>query len=100
MMIAIGDSMSELASSITEEDGEDEQDEHSELGQRSEDDKPGRALDTDSKMVQQCMERLRPQQMKLDKVTQPGWADATNCFRERDKNECMTQQKVPAVIEP
>jgi len=32
MMIAIGDSMSELASSITEEDGEDEQDEHSELG--------------------------------------------------------------------
>jgi hypothetical protein len=33
-------------------------------------------------MVQQRMERFQQKQMKLDKLTQPGWEDAADYFRE------------------
>jgi len=66
MLIAIGDSLSDLASSNDGEDGEDEDDEEPEQGKLSEDDKPGWVMGTISKTVQQCMERFRPKPMKFN----------------------------------
>jgi len=55
MMAAIGDSLSDLASSDDGEDGEDE-DEERELGKLSEDDEPGWVMGTISQTVQQRIE--------------------------------------------
>jgi len=70
---AMGDSLSDFASSEDEEDGEDEDDdeEDSELCKLSEDDQPGWAMGTISTIVQRRMERFRQRQMRLDKLTQP-----------------------------
>jgi len=46
MMVAIGDSLSDLASSDDGEDEEDEDDEETEQGQLSEDDEPGWVMGT------------------------------------------------------
>ena len=59
-MVAIGDSLSDLASSDNGEDGEDEDDEETEQGQLSEDDEPSWVIGTNTNMVQQRMDRLRP----------------------------------------
>jgi hypothetical protein len=85
MLVAIGDSLSDLASSDDGEDGEEEDDEETEQGNLSEDDEPGWVMGTITKTVQQRMERFRQKQMKLDELTQPGWEDAADYFRERDK---------------
>jgi len=55
MLNATGDSLSDLASSNDEEDGEDEADDEddTEMGNLSEDDKPGRVMGIISEMVQQ-----------------------------------------------
>jgi hypothetical protein len=53
MLAAIGDSLSDLASSNDGEDGEDEDDEDTEQGKLSEDDEPGWVMGTITKMVQQ-----------------------------------------------
>jgi hypothetical protein len=65
MMAAIGDSLSDLASSDDGEDGEDE-DEETEQGKLSKDDEPGWVMGTISKTAQQRMESFRQKQMKLD----------------------------------
>jgi len=57
MMIAIGESLCDLASSDNEENWEDEDDEDTELGKLSEDNEPGWVVATISKMGQQRMER-------------------------------------------
>ena len=50
MLDAIGDSLSDLASSSGGEDRDDKEvDEHTELGRFSEDDEPGGVIDTISK---------------------------------------------------
>jgi len=85
MLIAIGDSLSDLASSDDGEDGEDEDDEETEQGKVSDDNEPGWVMGTITKMVQQRVESFRQMQMKLDKLTQPGWEDAADYFCERDK---------------
>jgi hypothetical protein len=72
MLVAIGDSLSDLASSDDGEDGEDEADEEIEQGKLSEDDEPSWVMGTINKTVQQRMERFRLKQMKLDELTQPG----------------------------
>jgi len=36
--------------------------------------------------------------MKLDKLTQPGWGEAADHFRERDKKDETTEWKVPAIF--
>ena len=72
MRAAIGDSLSDLASSDDGEDGEDD-DEETEQGKLSEDDEPGWVMGTITKTVQQYMESFRQKQMKLDELTQPGW---------------------------
>jgi len=46
------------------------------------------------------MECFRQKQMKLDKLMQPGWGDAADYFRERDKKYRTTEWKIPAVIQP
>ena len=102
MLNAIGDSLSNLASSQDEEDGEDKDDdeEDTELGKLSEDDEPGRVMGTISKTVQYRMERIRQQQMRLDELTQPGWWDATHYFPGSDMKYGMTELKVPAAVKP
>jgi hypothetical protein len=52
MLVAIGNSLSDIASSDDGEDGEDENDEESEQGTMSEDDEPGWVLGTITKPVQ------------------------------------------------
>jgi len=66
MLIAIGDSLSDLARSDDGEDGEDEDDEETEKGKLSEDDEPGWVMGTITKMVHQRMERFRQKQMKFN----------------------------------
>ena len=52
MLIAIGDSLSDLASSDDGEDGEDEDDEETVMGKLSEDDEPGWVMGTITQTVQ------------------------------------------------
>jgi len=73
MFNAIGDSLSDLASSDNEEDGKrkDDDEEDSAGGKLSEDDEPGRVMGTISQTVQYRMERCGQKQMKLSELTQP-----------------------------
>jgi len=98
-MAAIGDSLSDLASSNDGDDGEDE-DEETELGKLSEGDEPCWVMGKISKTVQQRMESFRQKQMKLDELTQPGWEDATDYFRERDRKCGTAVLRVPVVVQP
>jgi len=99
MMAAIGDSLSDLSSSDDGEDGENE-DEETEQGKLSEDDEPGWVMGTITKTVQQHMESFRQKQMKLDELTQLGWEDAADYFRERDKKYGTAELRVPVVVQP
>jgi len=99
MMAAIRDSLTDPVSSDDGEDGEDE-DEETAQGKLSEDDEPGWVMGTISKMVQQCMESSRQKQMKLDELTQPGWKDAGDSFRERDMMYGTAECRVPVVVQP
>jgi len=98
-MVAIGDVLSDLASSYNAEDRDDEDDEETEQGKLSEDDEPGWVMGTTTKMVQQCMDRFRQRQMKLDELTQPGWEDVADNFRERDKKYSTSKLRVLAIVQ-
>jgi hypothetical protein len=100
MLVAIGDSLSDLASSDNGEDGEDADDEPIEQGKLSEDDQPGWVMGTITKMVQQRMERFRQKQMKFDKLTHPRWEDAADYFPERDEKYGTSELRIPAVVQP
>jgi len=100
MMVAIGDSLSDLASSDNEEDREDEDDEETEHGKLSEDDEPGWVMGTITNTVQQHMERFRQTQMKLEELTQPGREDAADYFRQTDKKYGTSELRVLAVVQP
>jgi hypothetical protein len=63
MLAAIGDSLSDLASSNDGENGEDEDDEDTEQGKLSDDDKPSWVMGTITKTVQQRMEMFRQKQI-------------------------------------
>jgi len=82
MLVAIGDSLSDLASPDNGEDGEDEDDEETEQGKLSEEDQPGWVMVTMTITVQQCMERFWQNQTKLDELTQQVWEDAADYSRE------------------
>jgi len=58
MMVAIRDSLCDLASSDDGEDGEDEDDEVTEHAQLSDDDEPARVMGTITRTVLQGMERF------------------------------------------
>jgi hypothetical protein len=96
---AIGDSLSDLASSEDEEDGEDEDYDEEDMGHRmlSKDGEPGWVMGKISKMVQHRMEGFRQKQLRLDELTQPGWRNAADYFLERDMKYGTTELKVPAV---
>jgi hypothetical protein len=102
MLNAIGDSLSYLASSEDEEHGEDEDNDEEDTGhgKLSEDDEPGWVMGTISKTVQHRMESFRQKQMRLDELTQPGWGDAANDFRERAMKYGTTEFQVPAIGKP
>jgi len=97
-MIAITDSLSDLASSDDQEDGDDYDDEERELGKLSEDEEPSWVVDTTASMVLQRMGRFRQMQMKLDELTQPGWGDTADYCCERDNKYGITKLKVPAAV--
>jgi len=100
MLVAIGDSLSDLPSSDDGEVGEEEDDEETEQGKLSEDDEPGWVMGTITKTVQQRMERFWQKQMKLNKLTQAGWEDAAAYFRERDRKYGTFELRGPAVVQP
>jgi len=74
MLNDIGESLSDLASSEDEEDGEDidDNEEDTEPGMLSDDDEPGWVMGTVSKMVRHHMESFRQKQIRLDELTQRG----------------------------
>ena len=96
MLDAIRDSPSDLASLDHEEDEEDDED--TEQGKLSEDDEPGWVMGTISKTVQQRMDRFQQKRTKLDELTQPGWVDMADYFREREMKCGTIELKVPAVV--
>jgi len=100
ILVTIGDSPSDLASSDYAQDGEDLDENQTEQGKLSEDDEPSWVMGTIPKTVQQGMEMFRQKQMNLDKVSQPGWQDADDNFREQDKKYGSFKLTVPAVIQP
>jgi hypothetical protein len=100
MLVVIGDSLSDLATSDDGEDGEDEDDAETEQGNLSKDEEPGWVIGTSTKTDLQSMERFRQKQMKVDELTQPGWEDAAKYFREPDKKYGITESRVPAVVQP
>jgi len=99
MMVAIGDSLSDIASSDEGEDEEDQDKEETKQGKPSKDDKPGWVMGTITKTVQQRMKRFRQKQMKLDKLAQLGWEDEADYFCERDKKYGTPELMVPAVVQ-
>jgi len=99
MLNAMGDSLSDLASSDDEEDAEDQdEDDDIEQGKLSGDDEPGCVMGTVSKSVPRRMETFCQKQMKLDELTQLGWKDVDNYFCKREKKYGTSELKVPAVI--
>jgi len=102
MLNAIGDSLSDLASSEDEEDGEDEDDDEEDTGhgKLSEDDEPGWVMGTISKTVKHRMETFRQKQLRLDELMQPGWGDVADYFREREMKYGTADLKIPAVGKP
>jgi len=102
MLNAIGESLSDLACSDDEEDGEHEEDdeEDSELGKLSEDDEPSWVMGTIFKTVQQCMESSWQTQMTLDELMQLGWGDPAEYFPESEMKYGTPEFEVPAVVKP
>jgi hypothetical protein len=99
---AVEDSLSDLARSEDEEDGEDEDHDEEETGQckLSEDDEPGSVMGTICKTVQHHMGRFRQKHLRLEERTQPGWGDAADYFQERVMRYRTTELKIPAVGKP
>jgi hypothetical protein len=100
MLVANGDSLSDLASSDDGENGEDEDDEETEQGKLSEDDEPGWVKSTITKTVQHHMELFRQKQMKFNEFTQPGCDDAANQFCGRGKKYGTSELSVLASVPP
>jgi hypothetical protein len=80
MMVAIGDSLSDLARSDDGENGEDEDNKETKRGQLTEDDEPGWVIGTTTKTVQQRVEIFQQKQIHLDKLTRPACEDAADCI--------------------
>jgi len=100
VLVCIGDSLSDHASSDDVEDWEDEDDEDTEQGNLSDDYEPGWVMGTITKIVQQRMKTFRQKQMRLDQLTQPGSQDASDYFREPDEKYGTFKLRVPAVVQP
>jgi len=93
MLNAIGDGLSDLASSDDREDGEDEDDDEGDPagGKLRKDDRPGWGMGPISKTVQYRMERFPQKLMKLDEMTESCWVDTADYLHERDKKYGTTE---------
>jgi len=100
MLVAIGDSLSDLASSDDRVAGEDDSDGATKQGKLSEDDEHSWIMGRITKTVQKRMERFRQKQMKFDELTQLGWEDVADDFCEQDKKYGPSEWRVQAVIRP
>jgi len=100
MMVAIGNSLSNTASSDDGDDGDDEDDEETEQGMLSKDDEPGWVMGTISKTAEQWMESFREMQMKLDELTQPGWEDSADYVREIHAKYSTSELQHPTFVKP
>jgi len=100
MKIVIGDSLTDLGSCDNEEDGDDDDNQVTELGRLGKYDEPGWVAGTMCKMVHQRMERYRQKQMNLHELTQPGWQHMAHYFDVTDIKYGTTECKVPAHVEP
>jgi hypothetical protein len=96
MLVTIGDSLSDLATSDDEEDGEDEDDEETEQGK----DESGCVMGTITQMVQQYMERCRQKQMELHESTHPGCEDAADYSHEQEKMHGTSKLRVSGGVQP
>jgi hypothetical protein len=72
MLLAKGDSLSDLASSDDEDDGDDEEDEETGQGNLSEDKDPGIVMDIITNTVQPRNEMFWHKQIMLNELTTPG----------------------------
>jgi hypothetical protein len=99
---AIQESLCNIASSNDKKNGEEiEHDEKdSALGKLSEDDKPSWVMGTASNTMQQPRESFRQNQMRYEKLTQPGLRKLADNIHGRDTMNCMTELNIPAVILP
>jgi hypothetical protein len=103
MFNAIQDIPRYFACSDNELDGDDFDDDEEDtvIGKLCDDDgDPGRLIGPISKAVEHRMERFRQKHMRLPTVSQPGWGDTANYFRERDMKYGTAQLKVLAVVKP
>jgi len=98
VIVAIRQGLSDIASSDDWEDGEDENDDETELGKLCKDDEPSWVMGTMSKTEQPRIERFRQKLMKLHKLTQPGWGEAADYFHGRDNQYGTSELNVPAVV--
>jgi len=57
-------------------------------------------MGTISKTVQQCMLSFWQKQVRIDILTQPGWGDTADNFRETDMKYCPTELMVLEVVKP
>jgi len=97
-MLAIGDSLSDLACSDDEDDGKDEDYQNSELNKHRKDDEQGWVMGTVAQTVQRCMEWFRQKQMTLAELTQQQWGDAFYHFHERDQLHSTTDSRFLEVV--
>jgi len=102
MFNAIRDSLNDLARSDDEQDGEEEKDdeEHMELGMRSEDEELGCVMGTISNTVKHRIESFRQMPMNLDDLTQPGSGEAPRYCCETDKKYGTAESNVVEVVRP
>jgi len=77
---AIGDSLSDVASSDAVDDGEDEDDDEGDTGlcKLSEDDQPSWELGSMSKTGHPRMESFLSKEMRLEELTYRGWGAVAN----------------------
>jgi hypothetical protein len=97
ILVVIGESLSDLASSDDRKDGEDQDDDQPVQGKLRADDKPGGVMGTISKMLQQHMEWVLPKQMKPAELAQPGCWDAADYIRATDKKYSTSKLKVVGI---
>lgn len=102
MLNGIGNGLSNVVFSTTEEYGEQKKDDEEDtaLGKLSGDDQPGRVMGTISKTVQHCMESLRRNGISLDELTQNRRPDAADNRRERHPKYRTTELMILALVKP
>jgi hypothetical protein len=97
MLDAIGDSLSDIASSDDDYDEEEEEEDDDEDSVAEDEAETGWVAGSIPQSVQKRIDNHRQKQMKLDELTRPGWEDAANYFRERDKKYNTAKLLVPTV---